>query len=431
MTIVTPLLLVAVVLGLLLPMSLKSPLIAVGALGLVGLTAYIAALGAERSSRHLLVLAFFFAPLTNLAAGPKPFVLASFLFFLSFVLVLPRLVHRALHLPKLFLGGGLLFTIMGLVAAPFAINSLVSLWYLVTAVIALIGIPAVMVWMNPSDRQMYAMMLAFAFGAAFSTLYGLPGYTYRNYGFTYHPVALAYTCMLALSFVPYLMASKHARSRWLFVPPLAAIALVGVWTSGSRTGLVVLFALALLVPLLERSIKLGLALIAGVVLILPSILSLDPSRGSTSALARLFGSGGAQNSDTTRLSTIRDGLEQVQQSPIVGNGYSVEHTYVIHNLYLQVLAAEGVLGLVGLLLLLSGFVAALRKASSPRRALAYPALAVILAGPFQPNMADHYLGMSLGLSLVAVVGIMRGSPPSDEDAPSAGSGIGIDTQAKV
>lgn len=403
------------VLGLLLPLSLRSPLIAVAAIGLVGLIGYVAALGAQRASWHLLVLAFFFAPLTNLALGPKPFVLASVLFFLAFALQLPRLLHVHLPLPPAFLIGGFLLTAMGLIAAPLAISPIISLWYLVTVVIALIGIPAVMVWMRPNNRQMYAMMLAFSIGVAFSTLYGLPGYTYRNAGFTYHPVALAYTAMLALSFVPFMMASKHARLRWVLVPVLAVIALVGVWTSGSRTGLVVLFALAVLVPLLERSIRLGLAVITGFVLMLPVVFSFDTAQNSTSALARLFGSGGASNSDTTRMTTIRDGLEQVQNNPIFGNGYSVEHTYVIHNLYLQVLAAEGVIGLVGLLLLLSAFIIPLHNAPSPVRCLAYPTLAVILAGPFQPNMADHYLGMSLGLSLVGAVGMMtRGSSGSDE-----------------
>ena len=271
----------------------------------------------------------------------------------------------------------------------------------------------------------YAKALAFGLGTAASTLYGLPKHDYRNYGFTYHPVALGYTAMLTLSFVPFLLTSK-VRGRWLLVPPVALIALVGVWTSGSRTGLLVLAALAVVVPVIERSLKLGWLVATGFVVLIPFVVTYDPSGGSTSALSRLFGSGGAENSDTTRLSTLRDALDQIHASPILGNGYSVEHTYVIHDLYLQVLAAEGAIGLIGLLLMLAAFVSALTKAPAPQRCLAYPALAVILAGPFQTNMGDHYLGMSLGLSLVAAVGVMTGRQSDSDRASGTGSPPGVE-----
>lgn len=416
--VVVPAGLVVIVFALLLPPALNSPLIAIATFALLGFVGLVAAVGLDRSSTVMLVLAFGFAPLTSFLIA-KPFVLASVLFAMAFGLALPRLVHQPLRLPGTFLLGAALFTAMGLIAVPLAISGVVSFIYLVTAVIALVGIPAAVVWMGPTDRQMYAMALAFGIGTGLSTLYGLANYTYRNAGFTYHPVALAYTAMLTLSFVPFLLGSK-VRGRWVVVPPVALLAVVGVWTSGSRTSLVVLAALVLLIPVWERSIKLGLLMATCVVLVMPTILSVDTSRNSTSALSRLFGGGGATASDSTRLSTLRDGLEQVQQNPIFGNGYSTEHTYVIHNIYLQVLSAEGLIGLIGLLLIFAALVAPIRKAAPPRRALAYPALAVILAGPFQPNMADHYLGMSIGLSLVAAVGVMKARKSADgpSDAPS-------------
>ena len=36
------------------------------------------------------------------------------------------------------------------------------------------------------------------------------------------------------------------------------------------------------------------------------------------------------------------------------------------------------------------------------------------AGPFQPNMADHYLALTLGLSLMAAVGVMKHKPPPNQ-----------------
>jgi O-antigen ligase len=208
--------------------------------------------------------------------------------------------------------------------------------------------------------------------------------------------------MLAVSFVPFIISSKN-RSRWLFLPPLVALAMVGIWTSGSRTGLVVIGALAVLIPILERSLKVGIAVLTGLVLLLPSVVSVDTGRSSTGALSRLFGGGGATSSDTVRLQTIEEGYQQIRDNPIFGNGYSVDYTYVIHNIYLQVLQAQGLIGLVGLLLIFTAMVAPLRRASSPQRTLAYPAYAAIIAGPFQPNMGDHYLALSLGLAMTAVV----------------------------
>lgn len=416
-----PIAVVVIVYGLL-PLILDSPLIGIGVIGLLSLVALVSAVGTEQASTVMLVLAFGFAPLTNFAFGPKPLVLASAFFVLAFGLALPRLIHRALRLPAAFLVGAALFVTMGVIAVPLAISPLESAIYIAIATVALVLMPAAVAWMDPSDRQMYAMALAFGIGTAASTLIGLPGYTYRNAGFTYHPVALAYTAMLTLSFVPFLLASKW-RGRWVVVPLIAFIALVGVWTSGSRTSLLVLVALTLLIPLLERSIKFGLVVAGGIVLILPSMSAFDLTGNSTSALSRLLGSGGAQGSDTVRRQTLMDGLEQVQASPILGNGYSTEHTYVIHNLYVQVLAAEGVIGLLGILLILGTLVLPLRSAPPPQRYLAYPALAVILAGPFQPNMGDHYLGLTLGLAMVASVGVKRRQSPEgakDRDAPSLG-----------
>lgn len=425
-----PIAFVAAIYALLLPRALDTPLIGVGAVGVVAIIGLVTAVGAERSSTAMLVLAFFFAPLTSFAIGPKPLVLASVFFAAAFALALPRLVHQPLRLPANFVVGAVLFTVMGFIAALVAISATVSLVYLVTAVVALVLMPAAVVWMGPTNRQMFAMALAFGIGTSVSTLIGLPRNEFRNSGFTYHPVALAYTATLTLSFVPFLLASK-VRGRWIVVPPMALIALVGVWTSGSRTGIVVLVVLALLVPMLERSIKLGLVVASGIVVVLPTVLSYDPTRGSTTALSRLFGTGGAQGSDAIRRNTLQDGWEQIRSSPIFGNGYSVEHTYVIHNIYVQVLAAEGVIGLIGLLMMLAVLILPLRSAPAPQRCLAYPVVAVIVSGPFQPNMSDHYLGMTLGLALVAAVGVMNKKRGLD-DAPDAEAGLVPDpAQARV
>ncbi len=414
---------VAVTLGLLLRPALSSPLIAIAVVGLLGLLGLVAALGFDKASTVLLVMAFGFAPLTNFSLGLKPFVLASAFFFLAFALALPRMARTRLRLPPKFMLGGVLLAVMGFIATPLAINSIEHLIFLMTAVVGLVIMPAMLAWMSPTTNVMYASVIAFGFGTAFSTVYGLQHFFYRNQGFTYHPVALAYTCMLTLSFVPFIISSK-GRGRWLFLPPVVVLAMVGTWTSGSRTGLVVIAALAVLIPILERSVKIGLAVLTGLVLLLPSVVSVDTGKTATGALSRLFGGGGATSSDTVRLQTLEDGYQQIRDNPIFGNGYSVEHTYVIHNIYLQVLAAEGLIGLVGLLLIFTALVAPLLRAPYPQRTLAYPAYAAIIAGPFQPNMGDHYLALSLGLALTAVVNQLN------KERKAADKSSGADAESK-
>lgn len=404
-SVVVPVLLVlAAYAGLLRP-ALTNVLIAAAAAGLLILVLIVATLGTERTSNLLLVLSFLLAPLAGLSLGSQFISAATLVFLLAFALALPQLVHRPLRLPAMFLIGSALLFMMGLLAIPNSLSWVVSSSYFVTVIVALVIFPAFVVWMRPNQRMLFLMAVAFGVGTAISTLYGVPRGEYRNSGLTYHPVALAYTAMLTLSLVPFIIASKE-RYRWIVTPPLVLVALVGVWTSGSRTSIVVLAALVVLVPMFERSIRLGLAVVAGMLLVLPTIFALDPVNNSTSALSRLFGGGGARASDQTRIGTLKEGLEHIKEHPILGSGYSVE-THTIHNLYLQILEAEGILGLVGLLLLATALILPLRTATAPMRCLSYPALAFILAGPFQPNMSDHYLGLCLGMSLCAAVGVMN------------------------
>lgn len=393
-----------VVAGLLRP-ALTNPLIAAAGAVMLVLILMIATLGLERLSNLMLVLAFLMAPLAGLNIVSEQVTVATMLFLLSMALALPQLIHRPLHLPAMFLLGAGMLAVMGILVIPFAASAVVSGSYLLTVIVALMIIPALVVWKRPDQRMLFWMAAAFGVGSSISTIYGIPQTVYRNAGITYHPVALAYTCMLSLSLVPFMLASKE-RYRWLVVPPIVAGTLVGVYTSGGRTSIVVLAALAVLIPVFERSVRLGLVVVAGALIALPTVLAILPSLGPTSALARLTGEGGASESDQTRIQTLKDGIERIKDHPFIGSGFSVE-THTIHNLYLQILEATGIFGLIGLVLLATALILPLRTATSPMRCLSYPALAFVLAGPFQPNMGDHYLGLTLGMSLLAAVGVME------------------------
>src|SRR3546814_19905359 len=78
----------------------------------------------------------------------------------------------------------------------------------------------------------------------------------------------------------------------------------------------------------------------------------------------------SRGSDDARLQGLNDALGQIQANPVFGNGSTVEHTYTIPNVYLQVLAAEGVFGFLGFVLMLAALVVPLRRATSPQRSAA-------------------------------------------------------------
>jgi len=419
-TLLVPMILVVLVLGLLLPASMTSPYVALVVAGLLLVVILAGVVGAQNASTVMLVLAFGFAPTTSFAIGPPPFVFATAFLAIAFLLVLPRLIHEPLRLPLPFTLGAVLFIVMGLASLPLAIDSMISFTYLAIAVLGLVLIPVMVVWMKPTDRQIYAMLVAFGIGVAVSTLVGIPRHEFRNRGLTYHPVALAYTATLALSFVPFLLSSK-VRSRWLVALPLAGVALVAVWTSGSRTGLLVLAVLVLLVPLMARSIMLGAVVMSGAVVMVPRLIAYGRAADPSSALARLLGRGSAAGSDDARLFGLHEALNQIRRNPVLGNGYSTEHTYIVHNIYLQAFAAEGIIGLIGLLMMFAALILGLRSTNQRVRFLAYPALTAILSGPFQPNMGDHYLGLSLGLSLLAAMRALdeRRDPDPPDEAESA------------
>ena len=399
----------------LIPLAARSTLGAIGLGGLIGLVVFVAVLGAERASTALMVAAFFMAPMTNFGLVKRPFTFATALFFFAFVLVLPKLLHRPLRLPKPFLVGAVLFSAMGFVSIPLAPHPISGASFVLIGIIGVLCIPVAIAWMGPTYRQMWAMAVAFGLGSAVSGLYGLTQHQYRNSGLTYHPVVLAYTALLSIAFVPFLLALK-VRGRWLVVVPIVAVALVSAWTSGSRTDLLAIAALAVIVPTLQRSLWGGLAVGVVAAVILPIVVTYDPAGNSTSALNRLFGAGGGSASDDTRIGTIKTGLKLIAQSPLFGNGYDTDTTYVIHNIYLQVLEAEGIIGMIGMIMVFGTFLLALRRTRGVERALGYPALAVVMVGFVMPYLGDHYIAFALGLSMVSVLRVEGGRDPVAEQA---------------
>jgi hypothetical protein len=162
----------------------------------------------------------------------------------------------------------------------------------------------------------------------------------RMPGLTDHPNALGFTAVVSIPIVVYLMGTM--RRRWIGVVMLIAL-LGGILASGSR-GAQVVAPLALLAAVLWSPKKRStarffsisaFALVLAGVLILVSIPS--NIRDSILRVTSFLSAGNASNTD--RLELLGNGLLDWRLYPIFGEG--IRHILEAHNIYVQLLAAGG------------------------------------------------------------------------------------------
>lgn len=174
--------------------------------------------------------------------------------------------------------------------------------------------------------------------------------TTRYAGLSDHPNMLGMVCVISLPIVIYFMS----RMRRTWIPGMAFIALsAGLLASGSRGAqafsVMTVVVAVLCVPnrrAVVRAISFTMSIIvAGGVVSLFTVLA-DSRRW----LLRFTGGGDpfeAQRSNESRLGLLEQGWGDFQQHPLFGAG--LQHIAESHNIYLQLLAAGGVVLLMGML----------------------------------------------------------------------------------
>jgi O-antigen ligase len=210
--------------------------------------------------------------------------------------------------------------------------------------------------------------------------------------------------------LPYLVAKAPIGRRWI-VGVAAVVSLYGIWISGSRASLVVLLVLGLMFPLLERSLKASLALAFVGLVVVANLNRILGSSGGSNALSRLLGNSGAKGSNIERERGLENAITTIKAHPVFGAGFDFD-TFLAHNIYAQVAAYVGLVGLAAMLLVLYSFVAPLFSGPRPYRLLAYPALAFVVAGPITPNIGSRYVGVLLALAFV-----VTGMDDEDDEGP--------------
>jgi hypothetical protein len=287
-------------------------------------------------------------------------------------------------------------------------------------------------------RALYRGAAAFVLGTAISAFVGfsdLLGVTHlslsltkrpalggRAPGLTLHPNFLAMTCVLALPFVLWELRSPRLRSR-VFALLLLLALVVGLYASGSRAGAGAGPAAALLsfvVMPRYRDILPTVALLTGGAAAV--VFALNPSIGASllHAVRLSGGDNSVSGSDSQRAIVHHQGYLDFLHSPIDGVGMQVAEE--AHNVYLQALAAGGILLFVGyVIFLLSGILTSLNRMKI--EPLAYPLFVSAVAGGVfvfvQAALTDRLAYVPLGLiAAMPAAGLDAAGRPTAVDEPS-------------
>lgn len=214
--------------------------------------------------------------------------------------------------------------------------------------ISTVGVLVMFALWAPTVAQVRAVAWAFLIGTGANALLGtlfIRDGAGRAIGLAAHSNHFAVASLLACGTGIGLVLTSRGRSRTTAVG-LMALVLGGLVGSGSRAGLggAVVFAIVLAVLLRQWRMFLwaGFASVMFAVLVVVGIVELT----STSAVGRLLGRDATVVLSNAERSIAQEAaLRSVSSHPITGVGFSAAKE--AHNVYLQIWAAAGVLGLLG------------------------------------------------------------------------------------
>lgn len=385
-----------VVLFMLVVVSTLVPMLAIGAAAALTI---VLALGFERAGTLCMILALFFSPMNiiRVVGGGASVTASDGLFVAATFLLLPTLMQQRLRVPALYAAGAAGLLTMGFVASVASTSPLLSLLLMSKFIIAGLIMPVIFMWWRPNLKLIVIMACAYVCGNVVSVAYSFidPVQIFRSYGLTTHVNNFGHASLLSLALMPFIY---RLIPRWM-LPALGIAALAcgwGIWSSGSRAALLVLAVLVVLYPLLERSGRVAwLGAVAATTMVL--FLSRIESTNDASALGRLLGGDASSNSDDQRTGQLALGWGQFKEHPLTGRGFV--DVIEFHNIYLALLVAVGVFGLVAMLTMLWPAIQPLLFGTRPYGLIAYPALAYFGFGLLSTNLWDRFVWILIALIL--------------------------------
>jgi hypothetical protein len=306
--------------------------------------------------------------------------------------------------------------------------------------VALVVIPVMLVIVGSSVERIARLLDAWTVSALVCAGVGILDYAgisiapvetigTRSSGLTIHPNYLALTAAMA---IPTAFLWINRRGRWAPAGIVAVGVLMGgVFASGSRAGavaaLLAVVASCAILPNLRRALGV-VAPLAGMTMV---ALLVFTSMGSEILEQVRLGGGSdinASGSNVQRSRLFDLAVDQFSSHPVQGVGISVIQD--AHSIYIQLLAAAGVIGLASFVVFIGGLWNAAREAiSGPGGELAMAASIAIVVwlanGVFDNQLGDKYLyvvpGLLLALSYVAKEATARESAlrtPRVQEAPA-------------
>lgn len=414
---------VALTVGLVVIAQMGSLMIAGIAIGAAAFVLMVCLTGWELGGTITVGLAFVTAPVyKGIATSPDaPVTPTDLLFVIGFVLLLPTMLRRKLRLPFTFLLGLLVVFVAGALGTLFSYAPIVSAISLVLWVAVMGGFPIFIAWWRPSMQVVTVLACCYVGGHMISTAYGLvsgPSEAGRYGGLASHYNYFAQAALFSFALLLFVLARTRTLLERLMVFGAMAVCIYSIQLSGSRAALVVLAVLVLMIPVVERSALLGfvMASLGALALVLFSLLV--NVAGEDSALGRLVGGGGSQYSDQAREMGRDAGLARFSDHPILGSG--VVDLFDIHNNYLEVLVAAGIIGLVGYV----GILYTLARpivSELPSRRLCYSVWAYIGFGATIPGLYDRGVWSAVALAIIPAMHWRDLNARTEEEPPTTPS----------
>lgn len=405
-------------LALLLPVGLGSTVGAAFTLGAAAVLIALVACGIERTAVGLLALGFVLAPMNDVRpVAALTFVTMSDVFLVvSFGLLVPILIAKGFQAQPLFLIGVSGVVTVGLITSLASAEPLQSLNGLLRLVVGALILPAIFMLWRPRREVVVAFAGAYVVGNCISVaqavIGGVSSIEGRYIGLTRHPNILGLCSMLALMLLPFLLQELPKWCAWLVVGA-GAVCGYGIWISGSRAAFLVGATMLVVYLVLSRSIERALLFFG--LSIIPVYLvgqTLSSGEESTNIIGRLAGGGSATGSDLAREQLAREAIDRFFASPIIGVGFG--DVLEAHNIYLQVAAAVGVVGLIFYLALIASVALQPFMLEARYRLLALPALSYAMIGLITPLLWDRYIWCVLALPFLLS---LPGKPAGASDSP--------------
>lgn len=421
---------VAVAVFLAIPLALTSPLIA-GACAVVLILAAVSfAVGLARVGTGLFLVGVTTVPFNAVTPYPgvpwmelcDPFLVAGC------ILLVPRLAGTPLRLPLGFVvGAGGLVTV-GFLSAITSDQPGPELKYLVDGLRGIVFLPVFLTWWRPNQSTILAIAWAYLLGNVINVGHALlegEGQAGRYDGLTTHPNVLGLCAVMALTLVPFMIATVSHKYHAL-IAIMSIICVYGIWISGSRGALLGGMMVALLYPILRRSIPAALAVAAAGLVAFAVVYTFAPRLDEESALGRLLGTGSALRSNDERREGAKAGLEQFLDHPMLGGGWLT--VWGAHDAYIQVAAAIGIFGFVFYLTVMGSLLRPLLAVPAPYNMLAVPVLATLILDVALPVLGARYVWVIVGLALNAYALAEHSTNPP---APRPVTGQGLRDTAGV